>query len=242
MSNFSVQIDNPSSFHPVSLISFRILPPEADLLEDTCSLHIYYKLPSSVFIDPYELVQRQQAYTFVQWGYADLEKPVNAIKSNVTLLINVNPPRIWTDNTSGLSFDVNVPLHARYGIPSPDTLSKSPSGTYHDVALEIPSAFIACREERLQYSSTSPSYLSESQLLEAGLQPDMTTFLHLNYSPSTDHVDTIRIPLGHGQDLHWVQSGTAIIVLLSFICVTVVALQTAARLNFVSRPVQGKID
>lgn len=99
----------------------------------------------------------------------------------------------------------------------------------------------SCFPERLQHSPPPPLYLSETQLNEAGFEPKLTAFLHLNYS-STDHVNTVRVPLGRSQDLFLVQSGTTSIILLCFIWVTVTAVRTAVRLNSVSRDLQGKID
>jgi phosphatidylinositol glycan class X len=128
------------------------LPSDADFIKDKCSLHIYYQLPSSVFIDPYELVQRGEEYTFFQWGHADLEKPVHAVEeSNVSFLLNVKPPQTWLDDVSALSLDVKVPLHARYGIPSPSISPKPPTGTYHDIVLQFPKAFIACEKGKYTY-------------------------------------------------------------------------------------------
>ncbi|KAF9447413.1 hypothetical protein P691DRAFT_760813 [Macrolepiota fuliginosa MF-IS2] len=238
MSTYTALVHNSNSFHPISRLLFRLSRSTVELVSGNCSLHLFYQLSSSLFVDPYELAQRQQSYTFVRWGHADLEKPVHAVaNSDTNVLINVNVPlSLPEDENGGKQLDVEVPLHARYGVPLTSTSPNVGSGNYQGLVLEPPEAFIACPNgflppERGQELSTPPAHLSESQLREADLAPEATHFTHIPHSLSDHPVNIIRIPTGHEQYLLLVQSGTAIVILLSFFCVSIVAVRTAVRLS-----------
>lgn len=150
MSSVSSTIQNPNSFHPISLVSFTISPQTS--LSESCSLHLLYRLSPSIFIDPYELSQRQHSYTFTNWGKTELEKPVHAIENtdaHVLFTINVpSPPAASPHSESGeaegIHFDVEVPLHARYLAPLSKEVPREESGSYRHIPVERPQAFFAC--------------------------------------------------------------------------------------------------
>ncbi|KAJ7691586.1 PIG-X [Mycena rosella] len=111
------------SFHPVFKTS--ISAPGSDFEE--CSLHLHYTLPPLVFVDPFELDNRADAYSFQYAGPSNLELPVAALpdESSALLLRVVGRPQ-----------DVQVPLHVRYGALGPTPFQHTP--------LPWPDAFFAC--------------------------------------------------------------------------------------------------
>jgi len=143
MSTISTVIRNPSSFHPISRIIFDLESHSTDKSEiERCSLHLLYKLIPSIFIDPYELGQRQLSYTFMYWGPTELEKPTHAVQtSDTNVLLTINLPH-GEDTT--FQFDVDVPLHARYLVPLSKDAPLLDSRSYRNLPFERPQAFFAC--------------------------------------------------------------------------------------------------
>lgn len=143
--SLTVEVHNSNSFHPVSKASFRLARSLTEFTSGNCSVHLFYRLPSSLFVDPYELAQRQELYTFVKWGQVDLEKPVHAVaNSDTDVLVNVPcPPIPSTDVNKEMEVTVEVPLHARYGFPIPGESFSGTAGNYRDIVLDFPKAFVA---------------------------------------------------------------------------------------------------
>ena len=128
-----------------------------------CTLHLYFSLPPLIFIDPYELSNYAQFYTFKHWGTANLELPVQAVSQNNSwLLLNVNVPQervLWARDDPHLeaghdeidvALEIKVPLHLRYGNPS----YASNSG-YDTTEMDWPTGFLSCPQ--------SPHVSCESQ-------------------------------------------------------------------------------
>jgi len=140
MSTISTVIRNPSSFHPISRITFDLESHNTEA--EHCSLHLLYKLIPSIFIDPYELGQRQASYTFMQWGPTELEKPTHAVQtSDTNVLFTINLPH---EEDTIFRFDVDVPLHVRYLVPSSKDEPFLDSRGYRNLPFEGPQAFFAC--------------------------------------------------------------------------------------------------
>jgi len=97
-----------------------------------CHLYLYYKLPVLAFVDPYELANYRDLFTFHHHGNSNLELPVVAMDSEgSSLMLNVTH--------SGADLEVQVPFHLRYGepaldgfvfaeVPMPDAFFSCPSG------------------------------------------------------------------------------------------------------------------
>ena len=146
-------------FHPTSttriIISHGILPSS---VTSNCTLHLYFSLPPLIFIDPYELSNHAEFYTFKYWGTANLELPVQVVSQNNSgLLLNVNVPSEHVDDPYSeadeidVALEIKVPLHLRYGNPG----SASNCG-YHITEMDWPTGFLLC-PQRLQVSCESRS-------------------------------------------------------------------------------------
>jgi len=163
MSTISTVIRNPNSFHPISRIIFDLESHNTDKSEaERCSLHLLYKLIPSIFIDPYELGQRQLSYTFMHWGPTELEKPTHTVQtSDTNVLLTINLPH-GEDTT--FRFDVDVPLHVRYLIPLSKDAPFLDSRSYRNLPFERPQAFFACPRSLFSLSSPMNSLHKTSRL------------------------------------------------------------------------------
>lgn len=226
MSTVSTVIRNPSSFHPISRITFDLESHSTEA--EHCSLHLLYKLISSFFIDPYELGQHHESYTFVQWGPTELEKPTHAVQnSDTNVLLTINLPH---EEDKMLRFDVDVPLHVRYLAPLPMDAPLLDSRSYQHLPFERPQAFFACPRDFGQESpSVPPTHIPATQLNEANLMLNITQFIHIPYLPNNP-TDVIHIPVGKRGDLVAVQVTTAAVVLLTFLWVGAATIQLSQRL------------
>jgi hypothetical protein len=158
MSTVSTFLHNPSSFHPISRVNFKLEP--RNTRDSRCSLNLVYKLPPLLFVDPYELAQRHTSYAFVKWGITELEKPMHAIAgSDTKILLTVNMPS-HSEETETVQFDVEVPLHARY-LPPSSKGESIPSGNYRHIPLERPQSFFACHRRPSIFTSLSLLFLRQ---------------------------------------------------------------------------------
>jgi hypothetical protein len=207
-------------FHPTStthiLSNHSVLP---SFTSSNCTLHLYFTLPPLIFIDPYELANHAQFYTFEHWGTANLELPVHAVpQNNSGLLLNVNvPPEhvLWTWDDPGpeadIALEIKVPLHLRYGDPA----SASNSG-YHTVEMNWPTGFLACPQDlndpRESHSQHSPFRFLQYTLFQAldqtmpVLPPEVLSFLD-DQTTATLAVSPVLVPIqpasiAHNHTLH----------------------------------------
>ena len=113
----------------------------------SCTLHLYFGLPAQLFADPYELGHRRESYTFERFGGGNLEAPVFAPGAGGPsgLLLNVTIPGGGGGESRGDEdiLSIEVPLHARYGVPKRD------GELIDEVVLLPPEAFWACTQERV---------------------------------------------------------------------------------------------
>ena len=154
MSYITTNIYPSQGFHPVSSNVVHFSASPSSLAK--CSFHLYFKLPPLLFVDPHELAQRNNTYTFDHWGSRDLEKPVHALpetERSSDVLLNVRlPPGIADDDsrpfeTGSVSWNmtVDLPMHLRYGVPA--TVS-STAKSYDHVQVDTPIAFLLCKTFR----------------------------------------------------------------------------------------------
>ncbi|KAJ7255875.1 hypothetical protein B0H12DRAFT_1113255 [Mycena haematopus] len=79
------------SFHPI--LKTSISAPG----HENCTLNLHYELPPMIFVDPYELSNRADAYSFKYAGPSNLELPVFALsgdgdEKNAVLLLTISHP------------------------------------------------------------------------------------------------------------------------------------------------------
>jgi len=123
----------------------------------SCTLHLYFALPAQLFADPYELAHRRAYYTFERFGGGNLEAPVFAPGAggpSGLLLDLIVPESVDGDQArrDGSTLDIDVPLHARYGIP------KTGGELIDEVVLPPPEAFWACPQQRARGSGGAPAF------------------------------------------------------------------------------------
>lgn len=163
MSYITTNVSPSQGFHPISTNVVHFSAKSSSLAQ--CSLYLYFKLPPLLFVDPHELAQRSNNYTFNHWGSRDLEKPVHALPEaergsdvllNVRLLSNIDGDRkpLETGSVSRNTQDaqswnvtVELPMHLRYGVPAPAS-STSSQKPYNHVQVDMPIAFLLCETSR----------------------------------------------------------------------------------------------
>ncbi|TFY54778.1 hypothetical protein EVG20_g9570 [Dentipellis fragilis] len=129
-----VHITSSSGFHTTLIQSIFQLAPSP-----SCSWHIFLRLPSQLFVDPYELRHYQEFYTFNITGHSNLESPAFASAVHDSALVL----HVTSDGRFRSVLHVQVPLHVRYGQPSyrpykePGTIS---------VPIPAPTVFQACTQ------------------------------------------------------------------------------------------------
>lgn len=142
---------NPTKgFHTTSTTRFAVRGSRSH----SCTLHLHFRLPAQLFVDPYELAHRQASYTFERFGGGNLEAPVFAPAAGgpSTLLLDLIIPESVDNVDQGDDnvFSVEVPLHARYGVP------KSGGELMDEVVLPPPTAFWACPHQSASGSGGTP--------------------------------------------------------------------------------------
>ncbi|KAJ6551532.1 PIG-X [Mycena capillaripes] len=203
----------PHSFHPIFKTNLSA-PGSAD-----CSLHLHYALPPMVFIDPYELTNRADAYSFKHAGPSNLELPVFALVAADTdkpgeLLLSVA-----RSLTADGVLDVEVPLHVRYGATA------TSGAPFQLTQLPWPEVFLSCPAS----TSANAPLLSMHRSLAAAF--DGASIVRLEPPPGAVPVETIRTPVGDAADVARVELGTAVVVLASFFYLVRTARRTVARLS-----------
>ncbi|KAF7424750.1 hypothetical protein PC9H_010061 [Pleurotus ostreatus] len=189
-----------------------------------CSLNLHFVLPPLIFVDLYELQQRNASYSFVHHGINNLELPVAALpREDSEILLNVHYPRA----PSGIvTVEVDVPLHARYGEPAVE--GESP---FVIATVPKPGGFIACsRDTHAPVSSDNLPKMSPQ--FTALYDLEASTFVKLTPAASpSDTVDTLRIPVGSISHLAVVELGTAFCIVASFFYLLHAMLSTYRTLN-----------
>lgn len=118
------------------------------------SLHVDYALPHGLFVDPYELDLRTDAYTYSLAATPDLERPLSAVEYRDTWLqLHVDPASV------GQYGDVHLvlPLHGRYGLPSNGPREEA----YMAVSLPPPTAFWRCNHPGMCAALLLPVSISQ---------------------------------------------------------------------------------
>ncbi|KAJ7640735.1 PIG-X [Mycena polygramma] len=178
----------PQSAHPVFKTSVEAPG------YDNCSLHLHYVLPRIVFVDPYELNNRADAYTFKHDGPSNLELPVFPLPVDGTL-------------------DVEVPLHVRYG-----ATAQAGEAPFVYTQLPWPDVFFACPTS---VSSESKALLPRMRRsFAAAFEAPSTSIISLPSPPGASPFESIRTPVGNAADVARVELDTAVVVLAAFFYLT----------------------
>jgi len=224
----------------------------------SCTLHLYFTLPTQLFADPYELAHRSASYTFERFGGGNLEAPVFAPGAGADapaglLLDLVVPGGIAGEGEDGGTrssvIQIDVPLHARYGVP------KTAGELIDQVALPPPEAFWACPTTSSRNVEGAPGIhtrFSSLRCWTSRILTPITTINSLRMYTATDmqipdalrkvvelapttlvgggertlvlipraesvRTQTLRVPVGNAGDVPVVETGTAVVVLLTFV-------------------------
>ncbi|KAG9543769.1 PIG-X-domain-containing protein, partial [Aureobasidium melanogenum] len=183
--------------------------------DESCALHAYLTLPSSVFIDRYQLSdplflasQNLVALRSLS-GATDLEAPVWTTPQwgSAALLELAHPESPSMNNDT---WTVTVPLHTRYMPPSTD-------GT-HAAHIPWPAVFWACEAEDGLKMSVNP--FDRTNIGFDGLFGPKTLFHHIGASyEAKTLMETLEIPVLNETKTRFVELGTGVAVLLGFLWV-----------------------
>ena len=163
------------------------------------SLHLHYVLPHGLFVDPYELDLRTDAYTYSLSASPDLERPVSAVEHHETSLQLTLAPSAVKDHGR---LELAVPIHGRYGLPSYGPREEA----YMALKLPPPTAFWRCGESGTSFPCFLPVLL---RLTFAAI--DHTIVPLVTSSPLQDI--PLLVPVGMAEDVGFVEGGTALTVL-----------------------------
>lgn len=214
--SFTSSFQQPAGLHPklqVRLSRGSLVPPK-----DTCSLHAYMTLPSTLFIDRYQLSDRLflnsqnliALNTLI--GEQDLEAPnwvVSRWGSAALLQLAVPSSRSADADDDWIT---TIPMHLRY-VNGP-VLAKNASS---EAKIEVPwpVLFWACQGENEAKLSNNP--FDRTKLGYDDLFESNTLFYHI---PPAIHAQNamaeIRVPVLSEEAGAMVQGGTLLAVALGF--------------------------
>ena len=212
-STYDASFVSPTGLHPTLRLTFPLSstsPPA-----ESCTLHSYLTLPSTLFPDKYQLsaplflASKNLHSVRSISGETDLEAPDWAIdKWGSAMLIELAPP---VASSKQASWHADIPLHLRYLAPS--------DGGKAYVDVPWPVVFWACSAEEGTKMSTNP--FDRVNLGYDGLFGPRTMFYHFHPHETRDgrHVrlfETLEVPTLDQRGSTWLESGTVLVVLLGF--------------------------
>ena len=216
-STYQASFVTPTGLHPTLRLTLplsSISPPA-----ETCALHSYLTLPSTLFPDKYQLsaplflASKNLRSVRSISGETDLEAPNWAIdRWGSAMLVELAPP---VASSKEASWHADVPLHLRYLAPS------NGGEAYLDVPWPV--VFWACSAEEGTKMSTNP--FDRVNLGYDGLFGPRTMFYHFHPNGTGDGirgrlVEILEVPTLDPKGTTWLESGTVFIVLLGFLWVT----------------------
>ncbi|KAL8706651.1 MAG: hypothetical protein Q9201_000285 [Fulgogasparrea decipioides] len=215
---FHTTFPRPTGLHPTLRLTFpsAISPPAP-----ACALHTYLTLPSSLFVDKYQLSspnflasKNLRALRSLS-GETDLETPNWMVqKWGSTVLLELSPPiskklRLKQSNTP---WHADVPLHLRYLSPA--------LGGISDVDVPWPVVFWTCPAEEGTKLDGNP--FDRVNLGYDELFDPQTVFYHLQPQPEITGrrlVERLQVPVMDLEGTRWVESGTVGVVVLGAVWV-----------------------
>ena len=134
------------------------------------------------------------------------------------------------DQGDGDVFSIEVPLHARYGVP------KKGGELIDEVMLPPPVAFWACPQEEkasgsggttlifllsliLTFHNVSPftaKRMQAPEVLQFALKNETSTVVLIPHVGSV-RTQTLRVPVGDAGDVAFVETGTVVVILFAFV-------------------------
>jgi hypothetical protein len=218
--SFSASFQHPSGLHPkfeISLPRKNLHPPK-----HSCGLHAYWTLPSTVFIDRYQLsdplflASQNLVALHSLSGEQDLEAPEWVIQrwGSAALFELAVPSTRQTNEGKGSTEDwkVTIPTHLRY-LDGQKHDGGAPDQTTIDIPWPI--VFWACEAEEGLKMSTNP--FDRVNLGYDGLFGPKTMFYHIPVaSDVSSTVSQIKVPVLNAENGQWIQVGTLIAVVLGF--------------------------
>lgn len=220
LSTFKTSFRAPIGLHPtyeIAISGSSIEPPA-----ESCSLHAYLTLPSTIFIDRYqlsdELFLASQNLTSLRTlsGETDLEAPTWVVKKwGSAALVELAPPD--ANAVSQYSqWTATIPMHLRY-LPPTDENSTMPG--HRTIDIPSPAVFWACEAEEGLKMAVNP--FDRVNLGYDGLFGPKTMFYHV--PPQGNEVGSlmtpIQVPVINTAKSHYVEIGTAVAVIVGFLWV-----------------------
>lgn len=217
-STFRVASQQPTGLHPkidITLPRRSLKPPG-----DSCALHAYWTLPSSIFIDRYQfsdplfLASQNLVALRSLSGDDDLEAPDWILHrwGSAALFELAHPENAHGDSAN---WTVTIPTHLRY-LAGPQISTDAPDQA--TVKLPWPTVFWACEAEEGLKMSNNP--FDRVNLGYDGLFGPKTMFYHIppagDVSDPADLVLEVKAPVLEPKNSGLVRFGTALAVILGF--------------------------
>lgn len=226
MATLSSTIHPSYGFHPTVTTNFHGIS-----VEPSCSLFLLLTFRPLVFVDPYELANYKDSYTFRHAGPSNLELPVSAIgPTNSHVFVNVSRRAVKEGS-------LQIPLHLRYGEVSVDG--------FQAVDVSVPEGYVICGAYVVPNPWSRPKLASEGRAdSDAGsyIPEEFTAFFRqsnisrLSPSLASDAVFHVQAPVGRPDDASQVELGTAVTILLCFAYLVYTLYKTALRLGYTNHP------
>ena len=230
-STYTASFLEPTGLHPQLRLAISSSVPQTTSHPESCALHAYLTLPSTLFPDKYQLANPNllkglniRSVRSIS-GYTDLEAPDYAVKpwgsSMLLELESLNAPLESLDPSSGKEWNVDIPLHLRYLAPTSGTQGIA------ETSIPWPVVFWACTAEEGSKMGINP--FDRTNLGFDGLFGTNTMFYHLkpkvnvSSGATSGLVEKLPVPV---LDAGWkwmdngmVQAGTGLVVLLGWLWV-----------------------
>ncbi|KAI9677532.1 MAG: protease B nonderepressible form [Caeruleum heppii] len=210
-SSYTVSLPPPTGLHPSLRLTFPS-PPRSPPAPH-CALHTHAVLPSSLFLDKYQLsdplflASKNLLAVRSILGETDLEAPDWVVeKWGSSLLAEIAMPDV---GHSG-AWEVDIPLHLRYLRPNAGRNGVA------EVQIPWPVVFWACQAPDGLKMTVNP--FDRQHLGYDVLFRPRTMFYHLNPLPTSQSlIESIRVPVLDLDGAKWVEAGTVVSVVLGFV-------------------------
>ncbi|KAK3302524.1 PIG-X [Chaetomium strumarium] len=224
-SSFSARFLTPTGLHPTLQLLLSSnqppssSPPHDDDGDTRCSPYAYLTLPRIVFADKYQLSdplyltsKNLTALRYITQP-VDLEAPEYVMQQwGSAVLVELSPPPS-PRGSSMQQWTAEIPLHLRYLTPA--------QGGYSTIDVPYPVVFWACEAD--EGTEFPPNPFEKANLGYDGLFNAGTVFWHVKPQPADSSsrllVSSVRVPVLDLGKASWVNTGTAVAVMLGFVWV-----------------------
>lgn len=202
----------PTGLHPTLELGISSSTPP--LKDRSCTLHTHLTLPKHIFIDKYQfsdslfLASKNLSALHYITSPVDLEAPAYTLPTwGSSALFELSHP---SSSSKSSKWTAQIPLHLRY---LPPNTSKSGKET---AEVPYPIVFWACTADEGSKFPINP--FDRVNLGYDGLFGPRTLFFHVNPKVEKGErlINTLEIPVLDLNKSAYVQSGTAIVVVLGF--------------------------